>query len=42
MERDEDILMWSGREFHSSLGGGMKENGMSEVQEKQMLVLEGW
>ena len=22
--REEDILMWNGREFHSSVAGGMK------------------
>ena len=24
VERDEDILMWSGRQFHSYVAGGMK------------------
>ena len=38
MERDEDTLMWSGREFHRSVVGGMKGNCTAEVQEKGILI----
>ena len=40
VEKDEDILMWSVREFQSSVAGGMKENCTTEVQEKRILMLE--
>ena len=39
MERDEEILMWSGREFHSSVAGGMKEGNFDVGG---MIVTRGW
>ena len=41
VERDKGILIWSGREFRSSVEGGMKENYTAEVQEEGILILEG-
>ena len=39
MERDEDILMWSGREFNSSVAVGMKRR---EFNVEGMIVMRGW
>ena len=40
-ERNEDILMWSGRQFHSSVAGGMKRReGNFDVE--GMIVMRGW
>ena len=37
-ERDENILMWSGRQFHSSVAGGMKRR---EFDVEGMIVMRG-
>ena len=38
-ERDEDILMWSGRQFHSFVAGGMKRRNFDV---EGMIVMRGW